>query len=93
MIYLFTYDLRPAFFRNVEPLKRELRNSPAWCNYLERTWLIGTYETEQQLHARVARHLTKQDLWFITRITYGYFGWLPKEAWDWIEETSRIIGM
>lgn len=93
MIYLFTYDLRPTFFRNVAPLKSELRNSPAWCNYLERTWLIGTYETERQLDARLVRHLTTQDFWFITRITYGYFGWLPKEAWDWIEKTSRIIGM
>jgi hypothetical protein len=93
MIYLFTYDLHPALFRNVEPLKRELRSSPAWCNYLERTWLIGTYETEQQLHARVARHLTNRDFWFITRITQGYFGRLPKEAWDWVQETSRIMGI
>jgi len=93
MIYLFTYDLRPSFPRNVEPLKDELRKSIAWCNYLEKTWLIGTNESYDQLNARLAVHLTANDYWLVVRITYQYTGWLPKEAWDWIVQTSRIMGI
>lgn len=93
MIYLFTYDLHPSFPRNIEPLKNELRSSPAWWNHLERTWLIGTSENAQQLQARIARHLTANDLWLIVRITYDYWGWLPKEAWDWIIDTGTKIGI
>lgn len=91
MIYLFTYDLRPSLLRNVEPLKRELRKSTAWCNYFERTWLIGTYESRDQLNSRLAVHLSANDYWLVVRITHEYTGWLPKEAWDWIIQTSRIM--
>lgn len=93
MIYLFTYDLHPNFPRNVEPLKAELKRSIAWCHYLERTWLIGTHETAQPLHGRLAPYLTQLDYWLIVQITYDYSGWLPKEAWDWITQTANIMGM
>lgn len=93
MIYLFTYDLYPSSPRNVEPLKNELRKSTAWCNYLERTWLIGTYESYDRLNARLAVHLSANDYWLVVRITYEYTGWLPNEAWDWIVKTSEIMGI
>jgi len=93
MIYLFTYDLRPSSLRNIEPLKDELRNSIAWCNYLERTWLIGTHESQDQLNSRIAVHLSATDSWLVVRITNQYNGWLPKEAWEWIVETSRTTGI
>jgi len=93
MIYLFTYDLHPSFPRNVDALTNELRNSEAWCNYLERTWLIGTRETHHRLNARIAPYLSPNDYWLVVRITYEYSGWLPKEAWDWINKTARILGI
>ena len=92
MIYLFKYDLHPSFPRNEEPLKNELRKDTAWCNYLQRTWLIGTHETLERLHGRLAPYLTSNDYWLIVRIT-DYYGWLPKEAWDWLEKTKAIMGM
>ena len=92
MIYLFTYDLHPNFPRDIEPLKKELRTSRAWSNYLERTWLIGTDETVVQLHGRIAPHMTANDSWLVVHIS-DYWGWLPKEAWDWIDKTRNIMGM
>ena len=93
MIYLFTYDLYRSVPRNMEPLKKELRKSTAWCNYLERTWLIGTEESLDHLNARLSVHLSANDYWLLVRITYEYTGWLPKEMWDWIFDTSKIVGI
>ncbi len=93
MIYLFTYDLHPSSSSNVEAIKKELQKSVAWCNYFERTWLIGTRESHDRLNARLAVHLSAKDYWLVVRITRQYTGWLPKEAWDWIVNTSRIMGI
>lgn len=88
MIYLFTYDLRPSFLRNIEPLRQEIMKSPTWWNYLERTWLIATNESANELHKRIAIHLSAYDYWLIVRIRDDYTGWLPKEAWDWIQQLA-----
>ena len=93
MIYLFTYDLHPSLFRNIQPIILELQKSPAWNNCLERTWLIGTYEDINQLNQRIAKHLKKTDHWLIVQITPVYQGWLPPGAWNWIRDTADKMGI
>ena len=93
MIYLFTYELHPSFPRNIEPLHAELENSLAWCHYMDRTWLIATDEDVGQLNRRISRHLRQSDMWLVVQITLEYDGWLPEEAWDWIQKTAAQMGI
>lgn len=92
MIYLVTYDLHPP--RNEDNIKEELKNSPGgWCNYFERTWLIGTTENLALLTQRLSRHFESTDYWLVIRFTREYWGQLPPEAWEWINSTARMVGI
>jgi len=91
MIYLFTYDLKPK--RRVDRLIEALKTFPAWCNYLERTWLLATYdEYADQINDRLRQHLGDNDHYLIVRIAQDYQGMLPEEAWEWVEETATTVG-
>ena len=87
MIYIVAYSLNPR--RDVSSLLTELQKPPAgWCHYLDETWLIATSETATQLHDRLRLHLVQTDYVIVVQMKPDaeYYGWLPKEAWDWIEQ-------
>lgn len=84
-VYLFTYDLnKPG--QNYQALFEELKKSPLWWHYLDSTWLLGTNETADQIWARVSDKVDKSDSVLITRVTRPAAGWLPQDAWKWINE-------
>jgi hypothetical protein len=84
-VFLITYQLVPT--RNNPGLVTEVQNSPYWWHFLDFTWLIATNETAEDVYSRIAGHLLHTDRELIVQIRRGsaYAGWLPKEAWDWIE--------
>jgi hypothetical protein len=86
MIHLLSYQLRP--FRYTPALFLELQKSLSWSHYLDYTWIVQTPETVEQLYARLAPHFTQQDSFLIVQILPNtpIFGWLPKDAWDWINQ-------
>lgn len=85
MAYLVSYDLRgPA--RSYQALYDELQRAPAWWHHLTSTWLIVTSETAQQLYDRLAPFMDESDSLLIIGVTRDYSGWLPEEAWAWIQQ-------
>ena len=98
MIYLVSYDLAPRQLPNggrrvfgpretaMYPFHQELERSPSWWHYIDKTWLISTDETLEQLSQRLRQHLGPEDMLLITRFSSECAGVLPPEAWDWIEE-------
>jgi hypothetical protein len=82
-VYAVTYDLK-AILHNYSGLYDELKKSPSWCYYIKDTFLIKTDETVEQIWARVQPHLEKDDFLLIIEVRRNYQGWLPKEAWDWL---------
>ena len=80
--------LRKEARRRVEAFYDELENSPDWAHYLERTWLISTLESANELNARLRRHLRDDDLLLVIRVTPDYAGWLPEGAWTWLKERA-----
>jgi len=90
MIYVISYDLpRGLFGRSPQSLYNELAASRGWCHYLEKTWLISTVESIENLYQRLSPHLDDRDKILITELTRTYYGALPDEAWEWIEERIR----
>jgi hypothetical protein len=85
-LYIVTYQL--SFLRNRAPLIEELQHSPGWWHYLDNTWLIHTGETAEQLYNRIAPKFFQNELFLIVQITPDavLHGWLPNEAWDWINQ-------
>jgi len=85
MVYVVSYDLRKRG-KNYIGLTEQLQASPRWWHYLVSTWLISTTETANQLYARLAPHLDRDDSILIIEAGNGIQGWLPKDAWEWINK-------
>ena len=85
MLYLVSYTLNPP--RKNPELEKALQSTGIWWHHLDFTWIIVSQETIEQLYNRIAPHLHKSDHELILEIPPNarYYGWLPKEAWDWIQ--------
>ena len=84
-VYCVTYDLKKPG-QSYAKLYEVLKNSPKWWHFLQSTWLIQTNESAQQLYDRLKPHLDPNDFVLVIEIRNNAQGWLPKEAWDWINE-------
>jgi hypothetical protein len=82
-VLLVTYDLR-TLAHNYNPFYAALQQQGNWWHYLSSTWLIATNQTPQQLYEVVVRHITTNDSLLIAPLRKPYWGYLPKDAWDWI---------
>jgi hypothetical protein len=85
MVYIVSYDLKKPG-KNYTGLIEQLQHSPKWWHYLSSTWLISTKETPEQLYDRLSAHLDQNDFILIIEAGNRFRGWLPKDAWDWIQQ-------
>lgn len=83
--YLITYNLKTPNW-NYSGFFASLQNLGAWWHYLDTTWIIKSNLTSQQIHAVLAPHLSRNDLMLVIEIVpSNRFGWLPPDAWTWID--------
>ncbi|WP_028863975.1 hypothetical protein [Psychromonas aquimarina] len=82
-VYCVSYDLNKTG-QNYNGLYKELEKSSGYWHYLDSTWLIATSETATQLFARLKAYVDDNDSMLVIRVTTEHSGWLPKKAWDWI---------
>jgi len=87
MVLLITYDLkRPG--QNYAGLHDAIKAAGTWWHHLESTWIIETDESPRDWYNRLAPHLDQTDYVIVIEITRNYFGWAPKEAWDWLSRRT-----
>lgn len=66
--------------------------SGKWWHYIESTWLIKTEESVDSWSDKIRAVVDPKDFFLVVDITgKPYNGWLPKEAWDWINEGAEKI--
>lgn len=82
--YLITYDM--DFNDNYASLEKQLKQYEKWWHYLERTWIIVTDETPQEVWYKIENKINKKNNLLIIAITKESEGWLNRKAWDWIKE-------
>ncbi len=83
MIYAINYDLkRPG--QNYEGLHEAIKNCGDWWHFLGSTWLVDSGLTAEGIWTRLEPHVDKNDFFLVIGVTRDYQGWLPKDAWDWI---------
>lgn len=94
MLFLITYEIKPAFLRSTNLVRQNLENTitelGTWWHYLRDTWIVETSMTAEQIANSVRQQLSEQDYLLVVSIQPPYQGWLPKEAWDWFN--SAISG-
>ena len=84
--YLITYSLKNPNW-NYTGFLSALQNIGPWWHYLDTTWLIKSDLTSQQIYQKLGPGLLSiNDFILVIEIVPGNrFGWLPKDAWDWID--------
>lgn len=89
-IYMMTYTLQPWLLRDTTVIDRELQRLPNWSHWMNNTWLISTDEVADVLYARLRDKFLETDRLLIAPLDAqsDFAGWLPQEAWDWIEENK-----
>ena len=90
-VFAVNYDLRVKAKPDYEGLWKELKKSPNWWHYLESTWLVQTHETAHDLWLRILPHIHDRDRVLIIEVRNNSDGWLPKEAWDWINQNLPVL--
>jgi hypothetical protein len=84
--YIASYDLKKPG-QDYKDLIAELKNSPKWWHYLESTWLLVRNESSvDSVAAALKRHMDDNDRLLVMNARRPAGGWLPQEAWDWINE-------
>lgn len=83
--FLITYDLKTQNW-NYTGFHNALQNVGPWWHYLQTSWIVKTHLTAQQVYERLAPFLSKSDNILVVEIVPGSkFGWLPQDAWTWID--------
>ncbi len=83
MVLLITYDLRKPG-KNYQALYNEIKASGTWWHHLESVWMIETQSTPEAWYNQLAQHLDAGDHLLIIRVQRPFQGWLPQNAWDWL---------
>lgn len=93
MIYVITYDFNQGIFHDYSSLLSEIQSLGPWAKYMDRTWIVATHVGIQEIDGRLTRHLGPPDRLLIVKLEAGsYAGWLPTEAWDWINRLYPEYG-
>lgn len=85
--YLITYDLKNTPLSAYAPLHDEIKGiSGSWWHYLESTWVIkGTSMSADAISNKLLPHIRQGDRLLVIKIdTVDKQGWLPKDAWNWL---------
>jgi len=87
MILIVTYDLNGPL--NYAPFYQTLMGLGPWWHHITSTWLVSTYRTPEQVFEAIRPYILDTDRILIAELGPRYTGWLPKEAWQWIEDQRR----
>lgn len=88
-VYVISYQLRSTRL-DYRDLIEELERCESWWHYLDDTWLVNTEESATQLYNRLAPYLEGSDSILIVSAAKDVQGWLPDDAWKWIER--ELVG-
>jgi len=85
MILAVTYELRGP--HNYLPFYEAIKKQGNWWHYLASTWLISTSKTPKEVYNEIAPLMLNTDSLLINEMGSSQpQGWLPKAAWDWIQQ-------
>lgn len=88
MIYSITYDLRKPG-QDYEGLYESIKSLGDCRHYLESTWLVDTQLNADMIYKRLESNIDKNDSILIVNFGTDYWGFLPKDAWEWIKERQK----
>ncbi len=88
MKYLIVHELNNKTKNYTELFDTIKSSGTTWWHYLETTWIIESDKTPDKISNIITPYIDKsQDFVLVVKIdAYQKQGWLPKEAWDWLNK-------
>ena len=83
---MVTYDLN-APGKDYKRVHDAIKGLGPWWHYLDSTWIAVTPLSPSQAWDVLAKSFDETDSCLVVDITGDSFsGWLPREAWDWLNK-------
>jgi hypothetical protein len=87
-VLLITYELKTVgkdyttFFEQIK------KNSDGWWHYLEGSWMSNTRMSAEGFAKSLFPYMTQSDYLLVIKVDKEFQGWLPNEAWDWLNQRT-----
>lgn len=87
-IFVVTYEKRTPG-KDYGPLHKAIQdNAIKWWHYLTHTWIVQTHMTADQFAKLLYPYITKDDYLLVAKLSGQHQGWLPDDAWKWLNEQN-----
>lgn len=88
--FLITYELRNLMTHNYTPFFDEIKKIGPWWHYLPNVWLVLSADNGVSLQNKLNPRIVQSDHLLIIEIRRDSGGWLPRDAWSWINQNIPI---
>lgn len=88
-VYSVSYDLMKSG-KDYSGLHGELKQTYEWYHLLGSTWMLFTSESSEQIWERLKPHIDGDDQILIVEVKRNMYGWLLKDAWNWLNARIPI---
>jgi hypothetical protein len=94
-MYLISYHIKPRgrSFQSIvssrEDIEDEIVKFGSWWRYFGDVWIVDTELTVDQMTVVLLEHLHTKDDLLIIGIQAPYQGWLPDDAWEWLDKVTQ----
>lgn len=88
MVYAITLDFENPE-KDYSALYDKIKSLGSWMHHLEFTWFVApsTERSAEDIFTQLQPFIDKEDDYMlVVEVTSNYQGWLPDEAWDWMNE-------
>ena len=75
--------------RDYSQLYEKIKSFGAWMHYIDSTWFVSpsTSRTANQMFDELRPFINEEDDYLLViEVKKNYQGWLPKDAWDWMNK-------
>ncbi len=87
-VLLITYSLKTPN-KDYSSLFEAIKATAAfWWHYIDDTWIVETNLSAEEFAHKLYPHFTRLDYLLVVKITREHQGWLPKDAWDWLNDRN-----
>src|SRR5206468_11872535 len=88
-VLLVTYQIQsPATDESL--VAEAIKGGNAWWHYIKNVWIVDTFFDVNTLSANIRQHMHDNDWLLVVKITAEHQGWLPADAWDWLNKRIYI---
>ena len=89
MVLIINYALKNVF-KDYTPFYKAIQQCGEWWHFLDSTWIVNTSYSADTVGKHLLQFIDQEkDFVIVARLQKDYQGWLPNEAWDWLNKKQQ----